>query len=223
MMARILNAISIVVMLALASHFHEKHFWIFAACITVATTVIAVRLKRPIFGADLAAALLWFCAMEAVRVTFDLLFCGFAVPVFIASIALEAVRRRYAIGLFTPAAAVAVAAIVVGRHPFGLDIEAPYDNNMPVIGAIGALFVGQVILSYLKDERLLRLALPIAVVVVGWLVGSLMPLEPIKPLEAVQQLLGFFLPSFALPAVAAVAIIEAASKRQEGAASGKCC
>jgi hypothetical protein len=231
-MAGILNAILVMAVLAVTLHIDDAHGWIFATCMLVVTASVAVRLRRPVFGVDIIAALLWFRVLEAVPgfralklvpEVWALVGHSFAVPVFIASIVLEAVRRRYAVGLFTPAAAVATAAIAFGIKPLGHYVTAPYDNHMPVIGAVGALFIGQMMLSYIKEEWLLRLALPVAVVVVGWLIGSMWPNVPQGRFYdvSIDQLLAFFLPSFAIPAVAAVASIEALSRQKESAASAK--
>jgi hypothetical protein len=218
-MAKILNAILIVAIIPMI-HYYDSYgqSWILAACMLIATTAASVRLKQPIIGMDIFAALLWFRAMGVAYVTLNWLFIGFAVSVFIVSIVLESVRRRFAVGLFTPAAAVAMAAIIIGRHHFGDDLIGPYDSVMPVKGAVMALLIGQAILFYIKENRLLRLLLPIAVVVAGWLVGSFWPPGySVGSQYAVHELFGFFLPDFAIPAVAAVAIIEIVPRRQEAA------
>jgi hypothetical protein len=140
---------------------------------------------------------------------------SFAVPVFATSLVLEMVMKHYGERLFSSSAAVAVAAIVVGRHPLGLDYDSSYDGMGPVAGAVIALFICQAILILIKNVTLVRLTLPVVVVVVGWVVGTLLPVEPQELLDAFYALFGFFLPGFALPAVAGVAIVEVVSKCQK--------
>jgi hypothetical protein len=226
-MAGILNAILVAAALALTLHFDDAKSWIFAICLLAATTAIAVRLQRPVFGVDLFAALLWFCALEAVPGFRALVAAdeprnlSLAIPVFIAGFALEAVRRRFDTLLIAPAAAAAAAAVVVGVYPFSRNVIPPHESDMRIIGAVGALFLGHAILPYIKRKRLLRIALPAAVVVVSWLIGTSWPEPPLEPLYAVYELLGFYLPCFAFPAVAAAALIEAICQQQEGASSVK--
>jgi hypothetical protein len=206
-MKRILDTILIMAIVPLTLYVVEERSWFFAISALIGTTAITVALKRPVFGIDLLAALLFFHALKEIHLVFELFDYCFAVPVFMASLALEAAKRHYGLRLFEPAAAVVVAAVALGSHPLGLDVLTGYEGDRPVTGAVGGLLVGQVMLLYIKKDRLLRLTLPIVVTVAGWLAASLR-LVGGEHHHACNYLLVFFLPNFALPAVAAVAIIE---------------
>jgi hypothetical protein len=215
-MAKLMDAIfGIVTILLTLGGVNNSRSMIFMACTFVVMMAVSVWLKKPVLGIDLLLSILLFGVLRALSHSWTLLSMSFAVPVFAISLVMEMVMRRYDKRLFSSSAAVAVAAIVVGRHPLGLDYDSSYDGMGPVAGAVIALFICQAILNLIKKESLVRLALPAVVVVVGWVVGTLIPVEPQDLLDAFYALFGFFLPSFALPAVAGVAIVEVVSKRQK--------
>jgi hypothetical protein len=228
-MAGIRNAVLLIAVITLTLHINDARGWIFAACMLVVTAVMAVKLRQPIFGADFLAALLLFRALQTlpsfptIETEPDLVWLHlhpFTVPIFILSLALETAKRRHATLLSAPSAAVALAAMIVGRSPLGHSYTSLHESSIPVIGAIGALFICQTMLSHIKEEKR---ALPFVVVMVGWLIGSLWPLISIDPYYAVCRFLTPIMPSFALPAMAGVAFVEAMARPYESASSEKRC